>query len=284
MFTPTLAICVQLSDTVSAHILYRLFWWVTNNPEKKSKDAFKWNANPSSWWAQQTGLSITQVDRAIAKLVKLKLIVVECRPRGNLLRCRWIRLSDECAQTILANLDSQSSAGAQVISFEGDSTDPANTTAPSKDSSKEKLKAPISDLAVGEIASPTIISKQKSQKAFNKDSLHTLWKSEVHAATGNWVADFSAAEWKFAALLIQKTFGQDLAGALKLAVHYWGDFQSFVAKAKGIDCGKIANNPQIYTAMLHPTELIAFAKEKSSELAQQAEWKAKSLNQKSMWA
>jgi hypothetical protein len=271
MITPTLAICVKLSGPKCAHVLYRLNWWTSNYPEK-TKDGLRWNANPTSWWAMQTGLSPTQVDRAIAKLKELKLIVVECRPRGALLKCRWIRLSDEFAQTISANLKGSLSDIAETNSAGGSETIPAPPPKPiSKGSSKGELKASISALAGGDMFNQNSQGKLESPKVFNTAALSVLWRTEIELATGTWTAEFSKAECKFAADLIKKTAGQDLAGAVKLAIRYWDDFRYFVAHAKGINEDKVAEKPQIFTLMQHPTELIGFVKKQMSELAEKVE-------------
>jgi len=268
--TPTLALCVQHSNAVCAHVLYRLLYWVTKYPEKTT-DGYRWNANPSSWWAVQTGLSVTQVDRAFRTLKKLGVIVVEARPRMNLFKVRWVRLSDDFEQIILANLDGGSSAFGETSSAASEETGPANSLVSiSKGSSKGELKAPIPGQGAGEMAIPLKLATK--QEGLNPESLHDLWKAEVKLATGNWVADFSGAEWKFAAALIKKTAGQNLAAAIKAAVQHWGDFRYFVAKAKGLDDGKVAASPQIFTVMQHPAELIAFAKKVEEDIAQEKKW------------
>jgi hypothetical protein len=271
MITPTLAICVQRSDSNCAHVLYRLIWWVSRYPEK-TKDGYRWNANPTSWWSQQTGLSPTQVDRAIAKLKKSKLIIVECRPRGQLLKCRWMRLSDEFEQTILANLQSGPSDDAEMGSTSIGETIPAASLEPSKGTSKGMLKDSIPDLSGGHNASP---KTGQNAKILSVKGLQELWRTEVGKSTGHWVADFNSGELKFASELIKKTAGQDLAFAVTKVASDWAGFREFVKDAKGISSSKIAELPQIFTLMVHTTELIAFAKKPTVDECEDP-WSAKS--------
>jgi hypothetical protein len=108
-YIPILTRCVQVSDPISAHVMYRLRYWIMKSPDKRNGKL--WCANPRAWWCVQTALKPAQFDRAVARLRQIGAIVVECHPHPKwpILSCRWIRFSDDAAKEFLSSAAPSSS-------------------------------------------------------------------------------------------------------------------------------------------------------------------------------
>lgn len=72
----TLTKCIVLAchDHMAGILLHSVWYWYKYARAEIPQSEGKWCANTRIWWARETGMSLRQFDRAIAKLSKLGLI------------------------------------------------------------------------------------------------------------------------------------------------------------------------------------------------------------------
>jgi len=255
-----LTLCVEMSDPIAAIFLYRLRYWLLKSPDHR--DGFIWVANPRSWWASQTGLTPNQIDRAVIRLRKAGILIVEAHPQKywGIMSCRWIRLSDTAVKTLLPIAEIESSKCVKgVVTTDTFGLSPQSKSL-LKDSSKEKESS--SPTQAGGTVGNFKQESKKQEKEIDpllKQALavEEIWKTLVQEATGTVPAEFTKDEILRTQFFLIDMSGKSMpvAEILKRVVFEWDKFAALQKKLFGKNLGPV---PEPTAVMKYPNLVLDF--------------------------